>query len=279
MRRPEPIFITDLFPPLYDELFALLARLCDEDWRRPTVASRWNVKDVAAHLLDGDIRRLSFQRDAEPLTAPRTPITGYRSLVDHLDALNAVWTTAAERMSPRIIVDFLRVTGPQICDLFARLDPYDTALFGVAWAGEEVSANWFDIAREYTEKWHHQQQIRAAVGMPGLVDRLWVRPFLDTMVRGLPHAFRESRAAEGSSVLLDIVGDGGGAWTLVREKNQWELYVGTTPHPTTTVQLRDGIAWRLFSKMLPPAQARNEIELSGDERLGAPLLGYVGFMV
>ncbi|MEJ7682555.1 MAG: hypothetical protein WKG06_32810 [Segetibacter sp.] len=28
------------------------------------------------------------------------------------------------------------------------------------WAGEKKSKNWFHIAREYTEKWHHQMSSR-----------------------------------------------------------------------------------------------------------------------
>jgi hypothetical protein len=42
-----------------------------------------------------------------------------------------------------------------------RLDP-DAAGLAAAWAGETDSRNWFDVAREYTEKWHHQQQLRDA---------------------------------------------------------------------------------------------------------------------
>ena len=37
-------------------------------------------------------------------------------------------------------------------------------------AGEAVSANWFDVAREFTERWHHQQQIRLAIGGPADAD-------------------------------------------------------------------------------------------------------------
>lgn len=279
MRSPEPILVADLFPRLYDELFALLDGLSPDDWERQTIASRWSVKDVVAHLLDGDVRRLSFQRDGARLPRTLSPVTDYRSLVDHLDRLNALWATASERMSARVITDFLKLTGPQVCELFARLAPHDTAIFGVAWAGEETSENWFDIAREYTEKWHHQQQIRDAVGAPGLTDPVWIAPYIDTLVRGLPHALRESRSEAGTSILLDIVGEGGGTWTLLRKEERWALYVGASEHPNTTVRIREEVAWRLFSKMASPEQARSDITVTGNERLGEPLLRYVGFMV
>lgn len=48
----------------------------------------------------------------------------------------------------------------------------------MSWAGEEQSANWFDTAREFTERWHHQQQIRLAVGQPGIMSREFYYPVL-----------------------------------------------------------------------------------------------------
>jgi hypothetical protein len=53
----------------------------------------------------------------------------------------------------------------------AALPPHAEAPFGVAWAGETRSANWLDTGREYTERWHHQMQIRDAVGAPPLLER------------------------------------------------------------------------------------------------------------
>lgn len=58
-----PIDVRHLFRPLDAALISLLHSLNTEDWHRPTVARLWSVKDVAAHLLDGNIRLLSIQRD------------------------------------------------------------------------------------------------------------------------------------------------------------------------------------------------------------------------
>ena len=58
-----PVFLVDLFPGLHAELMALLCGLPPGDWNRPTVCAQWSVKDIAAHLLDGHVRRLSFGRD------------------------------------------------------------------------------------------------------------------------------------------------------------------------------------------------------------------------
>src|SRR5436305_15018442 len=60
----QPRYVADLFAPLHRELIALLRGLTPEQWERPTVAGAWRVRDVAAHLLDGMLRRLSRRRSA-----------------------------------------------------------------------------------------------------------------------------------------------------------------------------------------------------------------------
>src|SRR4051794_28093756 len=58
-----PIHTIDLFDEVGGHLVALLKTLSLEDWHRPTTSSAWQVKDVAAHLLDTNLRRLSLHRD------------------------------------------------------------------------------------------------------------------------------------------------------------------------------------------------------------------------
>jgi hypothetical protein len=64
MNSPQPIIVTDLFPETLYSLIDLLLQLSDEDWNRPTVCSKWSVKDIAAHLLGGKLGVLSRKMDA-----------------------------------------------------------------------------------------------------------------------------------------------------------------------------------------------------------------------
>jgi len=293
MKSIEPVFVTELFCQIHAELLSLLSNLSGDDWVKPTAARQWVVKDIAAHLLDGDIRRLSYQRDKAPMVAPETPgspsstapsstapssTDGYRELVDFLNQLNADWIRAAKRISPGLLIEFLEVTGAQVCELFRTLDPFAPALFGVAWAGEQESQNWFDIAREYTEKWHHQQQIRDAVGAPPLTGRKWLFPVLDTFLRGLPHTYRDTQAEEGSSVVFIITGEAGGEWTLKRESGAWKLYAGESDTAVCLVRMEQDAAWRLLTKGLSQEEAAERVEISGDDRLGKPILGMLAVM-
>lgn len=70
-------------------LVALLGELHHEDWHRVAVKT-WTVKDVVAHLVDGNLRRLSLDRDAWR-SAAATGENDYRRLVDFLNRLNADW--------------------------------------------------------------------------------------------------------------------------------------------------------------------------------------------
>ena len=53
---------THLFPVLDQKLIELLKSLSPEDWNKQTVAKLWTVRDIAAHLLDGNLRTLSLSR-------------------------------------------------------------------------------------------------------------------------------------------------------------------------------------------------------------------------
>ena len=52
-----------LLPILDRKLIELLSSLTPDEWNAQTVAKRWKVKDVASHLLDGNLRGLSITRD------------------------------------------------------------------------------------------------------------------------------------------------------------------------------------------------------------------------
>jgi hypothetical protein len=90
--------------------------------------------------------------------------------------------------------------------------------------GGAESACWFDVARELTEHWHHQQQIRLAAGRPLLFERRWSLPVLETFLRAAPVAYRDVAAPPGTAVAVafgpptdvayGLVATGAGAWAL-----------------------------------------------------------------
>ncbi|HZX73794.1 MAG TPA: maleylpyruvate isomerase N-terminal domain-containing protein, partial [Cyclobacteriaceae bacterium] len=194
-----PIKTVHLFPKLDQKLLELLKSLHPDDWSRPTLAKQWTVKDIASHLLDGNFRTLSFVRDKHVVNTPKE-LHSYQDLVDYLNKLNADWVIATKRLSYNLIIDLLQKTGEAYCACLKTLKPFDASMFSVAWAGQSESKNWFHIAREYTEKWHHQQQIREAVEKPGIMDREFYFPMMDTFMQALPYTYRKVAAPEGTHI-------------------------------------------------------------------------------
>ncbi|HEX6532979.1 MAG TPA: maleylpyruvate isomerase N-terminal domain-containing protein [Gemmatimonadaceae bacterium] len=282
MERITPIYTAELFPPLTARLVSLLRELPPAAWELPTLAGAWRVRDVAAHLLDGDLRRLSACRDGHAL-APGTPITGWADLVAFINALNASGVEASRRLSPRVLTDLLEVAGRWVADYFAELPPHGPAAWAVAWAGEERSENWMDIGRDYTERWHHQMQIRDAVGAPGLLERRWLFPLLDLSVRALPRAYADVSAPDGTAVRLDVESDGADAgplsWSLVREGEGWGVWRGAAPAPAVTVRLAADVAWRVLYNALPAGDAERAAHISGDSDFARPLFRTRSVMV
>lgn len=272
-----PIPTIDLFPEVDRQLIALLRSLSPEEWERPTLARAWRVKDIAAHLLDGNLRTISMHRDGYwGIGAPE--IDGYPSLVTFLNELNATWVQAAQRLSPALLVDLLETTGREYHRVLQQLDPFAPALFSVAWAGEEESVNWFHVAREYTEKVHHQLQIRDAVGQPGLMTKQLFHPFIDTLMRGLPYAYRDQQAPEGTIVQVIVTSDIGGSWQLKRGKGQWKLESETDARPDAQLRIDPENAWKLFTKGLAKETAIPLVDITGDKELAETALTMISVM-
>jgi uncharacterized protein (TIGR03083 family) len=269
-----PIQVVDLFPELLDALLRLLSDLGAAEWKHPTACAGWSVHDVALHLLGDDVGFVSRKRDGYALPAS---VEGWDSLVAWIDEHNALWVAAARRMSPRLLCDLLRLVGGQMCATVKTLDP--DALGGpVSWAGPGPAPVWLDLAREYTERWLHQQHIRDAVDRPGLKGPRFLAPVLDTFVRALPRTYQDVDAPDGTLVALTLTGDAGGRWFLLREKGAWHLCLEIERRPQAEVVLGQELAWRLFTKGLHPEQVRAAVELRGDVALGLKALDTVSIL-
>jgi uncharacterized protein (TIGR03083 family) len=214
MIPPQPVLVVDLFPELLVALRDLLSGLSDAEWRQPTVCAGWSVKDVALHLLGGEIGNLSRRRDG--LTTAEAPIYSWQELVATINDWNESWIHASRRISPPVLIDLLELTGRQLYNYFHTLDPYALGS-PVSWAGPQPAPLWLDVAREYTERWHHQQHIRDAVSRPGMKQPRYLAPVIATFAWALPQAYHTFQAAEQTCLTMTITGEAGGRWSIVRE--------------------------------------------------------------
>lgn len=92
----------------------------------------------------------------------KTPIQPLDELVNYINAQNALWVSAARRLSRRLLIELLRYTGQH-------------------------------LARELTEYWTHHQHIWDAVGRNSLKEPRYMQPVLATFV----HALSSSECPDG----------------------------------------------------------------------------------
>lgn len=271
-----PLLTAHLFPVVETHLIELLQSLSDDDWERQTLAPKWKVRDVASHLLDTQIRKLSICRDGYVSEVPGAP--GEADLVSFVNRLNADGVAMYRRLSPAMLISLMELTSRESAAFHQSLDPFASAMFGVSWAGEKRSTNWFDTARELTERWHHQQQIRLAVGRPGIMTRGLYYPVLDCFMRGLPFNYRSIAAPVGARATFTITGPCGGDWHLYREPSAWTLSAEPIGDLVSTTEIPQEIAWRIFTKGISADESRTHVRVSGDAAIGLHILTMIAIV-
>ncbi|MEM6343475.1 MAG: maleylpyruvate isomerase N-terminal domain-containing protein [Bacteroidota bacterium] len=263
-------------PALEQKFISLIKGLTVEEWQAQTIAKLWKVKDVVTHLLDGNIRTLSMLRDKH--FGEGTTASSYEELVTFLNGLNADWVKAMKRVSPQMLILLHEVTGPLYYQFYASQDPFAKAAFSVVWAGEAESKNWMHHAREYTEKFLHQQQIRDAVNKPGIMNKEFFYPFADICMMALPHTFRAIEADEGSVLKMQITGEMGGKWYLRRIEQTWQLSKEARATTDAEVIMGANEFWQIVSKSKRYTDFPDKIITKGDSTLAQHALSMVSFM-
>ncbi|GCE28337.1 hypothetical protein KDA_38210 [Dictyobacter alpinus] len=278
MQPVEPIMVIELFPQERKQLVELFSQLEAEDWERATICPGWTVKDIGLHLLGDDIGYLSGKRDhfSNPFFRDKD-MHEWANLVTNINEANELWVKALTRVSPRLLSDLLAWTGQQFYDYVRSQD--QMAMGGVvSWAGPDPAPVWLDTAREYTERWLHQQQIRDAVGRPGFKERRFFHPVLDTFVRALPYTYRDIPVSDMTVVKFVVTGDAGDTWYLVGNENKWSLSKSVEYPPNTTVSMDQETCWRLFTKGISKKQAKAQTTIEGDHQPGEKLLETVSII-
>jgi uncharacterized protein (TIGR03083 family) len=274
VRPPAAVNVIGLFPELQKHLLALLSDLADGQWRLPTVCPGWSVRDIALHLLGVDVGYLSGRRDRF-----QDPWWGTASgdTVGDINVFNQNWVVAAGRVSPRLLCELLSFTGDAVSSYLPTVDLAVTGI-PVWWVGPEPAPLWLDIAREFTERWVHQQHIRDAVGQPGLKEPHYLAPVVATLVHALPRALHPVSAPAGTVVRLVVLGESGGRWIAVRGRERWVLGQDGGQVARATVTLDQDVAWRLWTRGISLEEARPPAKTAGNPELAAHALEMVSII-
>jgi mycothiol maleylpyruvate isomerase-like protein len=269
--RIDELPVVDVRGPLTAQrgrLLSLLTSLSDAQWAAPTAAPRWRVKDIALHLLDVDLSFLTRFRDDDQSSSIPAP-SGHEELVRGLDRRHQQWIDGTRVLSPELIIGLLGWAGEQFDAYLGTIEL--TRPSSVYWAGQ--APLWFDLAREFTERWVHYRQIREAARSAEQEDDEFLPLVLRTFIWGFPHQYG-APAVPGTTVLVEIPGTG--AWTLTRTAGGWGLDEGRAAGPAASLRMSGEAAWRLLTGARYDA---GQVHLSGEPALASPLLQVRGIIV
>ena len=222
------------------------------------------------HLLDANLSWLARGRDHDQSGIIPVP-AGHDEFVRGLAQRNQRWVDGTSTLSPRLITGLLRWSGEQLDAYLHTVDL--TGASSVYWAGQVPL--WFDLAREFTERWVHYQQIRDAA-LPAGHDQhqdQYLPLVLRTFIWGFPHQY-QAPAPAGTAITLEIPGIG--AWTLTRTATDWSLNEGPPAAPAASLRITGEAAWRLLTGARYDSR---QVLLSGDLALAEPLLRVHGIIV
>lgn len=263
-----------LFRDLSGELVHFLGTLRLADWERATISSKWRVRDIAAHLLDGSLRRVAIHRDGYSMPAYDT--VRFPVLFDYLDHLNSTWVEAALRLSPQLLLELIERYDTEFANAMDRVELEGPAVFSVAWMGQSTSTNRADFAREYTEKWYHQQQIRLAFDSHAIESPKYLRPVYETFACAVFASLGAIPAISGETASLVISGQSGGTWNFVYEAGWKAAEADGVSENRIVLEARD--AWRFLTNRAYKASKRASVEQHGRPEIRSALLDTLAMM-
>ncbi len=269
--RPDREQLVALLSREWATLAELLGGLADEQWTRPALPG-WDVHDVVAHVV-GTERQLS----GEP--APPAPLGGDEPshVRNPIGQANERWVLSLRDRSHSELLDELRaVTAGRL----AALEQLSEAeLRAPAWtpAGEADYGRFMEI--RIFDCYMHEQDIRAAVGLPGHEEGPVVEAALREVVLALGYIVgKRVGAPDGSRVTIRLSGpierqlhvavDG-------RAKAVAEL----DGPPAATIALSSTLFLRLAGGRLDPTSVLGQIARAGDPALAERLATNLAYTI
>ena len=271
-----PVLVNDLFADERKALLDLFASLTDTEWAAPTVCTGWTVRDIGLHLLGDDAGIIKLSETKTPSAVSGKQNT-WEEKVNAVNEGNGRWVEATERITKSLLIEFLKITGEVTLKYFQSRDLYALGR-SVSWAGPEPAPVWLDIAREYTERWIHQQQIRDAINKPGLKDKKFMGPVITAFMRSFLRVIPKANVENGTIIKVNITGDAGLECFPVKENGMWKLYEQYEGKPASIVKLDQESSWRYLTKNIGRSDIVNKFEVEGNKELGLTLLDAVSII-
>ena len=247
MRTFMPDVLT-VYPSLLQALIDTLQALPEEQWDHKTLLPNWRIRDIAAHIASGALRKLSALSTYKPLQE-RT-LVDYNVLLATISENNEKWVELLRNLHPALLISLINKYYGMLLEEFRNMTPNAKAVHAVAWAGENESENWFDISREYTELWHHQMQIEDSLGEIALLDDRYFTPFVETCFQALPYHYGNLEV-DDFDFAIEIVGMSPGKYRFMKNSGKYRLAKADESEDASSadssMRITKDVLWKLLT--------------------------------
>ena len=248
----------------------LLAGLSEQDWSREALPG-WDVHDVLAHMI-GTEKMLS---GAQLPSGPGGDLGAH--VRNDIGRANEAWVLALrDRPHADLLADFRGVTAERLASLRAM----STEEFNApSWtpAGQATYARFMRI--RIFDCWMHEQDIRAAVRLPGNEGGPAADEALAEVVLALGYIIgKKGRAPDGSSVLIRLSGPVERDLPVVVD-GRARVVAHIDGEPTASLSLSSSLFLRLAGGREDASEALGRIEFGGDQALGHQLATNLAYTI
>ncbi len=268
--RAEQSRVVELLGQEWAVIGDLLAGLGDRAWSRQVLPG-WDVHDVLAHIIGTERMLSGAEFPAAPDGDPGAHVR------NDIGRANEAWVIALrDRPHGALLDDFRAVTASRLASL-RTMPPGEFNAPSWTPAGQATYARFMRI--RIFDCWMHEQDIRAATGMPGNEDGPAAAAALDEVVLALGYIIgKKGRAPDGSSVLIRLTGPVERDLPVVVD-GRARVVPAMNGEPTASLDLSSSLFLRLAGGREDAQAALGRIRLGGDQELARQLATNLAYTI
>jgi len=261
----------DALKSVWASLDSMLSGLTEAQWREPVPVPGWDVQAIVAHVFGSEAMLLGLEPD---VTVDGAAMAHVRNPIG---AMNENWIASHAESSPgEMIAAFRRFTGARAAVLESMSNEEWNAE-GMTPAGPDAYGRFMRI--RVFDCWTHEQDIRAALRLPGHESGPAVVASLDEMAGAMGFVVgKRAGAPQGTSVTFDLTGASGRQiHVTVGERAS---VVASLDGPATVTLTMPVISFnRLGTGRLDAVDHRAAVKITGDDALGHAVLDNMGYTI
>ncbi|MFF4318431.1 maleylpyruvate isomerase family mycothiol-dependent enzyme [Streptomyces sp. NPDC001568] len=244
----------------------LVLPLPERDWNRATPCPGWSVRDVVSHIIGIECEQLG---DPRPIhTLPRD----LRHVVDEFTRYMEVQVDVRRHHTAPEMTSELEYTVIRRSRQL-RNEKRDPSTMVRGPLGEQVTLEQALRLRAF-DVWIHEQDLRAALGVPGNWDSPGAYVAQDMLLAGLPKAVAKGAGAPANSaVVIDVHGPLEFMRTVrVDAAGRGTLDKSPSLGPAVTLTLDWETYVRLAAGRVRPRTVADRVKAEGDQELAGAIL-------